>query len=135
MWTHVAPPPPGPVAAYAAARAQVERARARRRNSAAGIPALLALAQELPRGWRAVGSHSRPGDVVYENEVTGERIPWVPVHPAAPHEGESKDLDGPAAGGGGTRRWRPAAAGCCWPATGGAQRRRRRHRRPNHHRC
>jgi len=36
----------------------------------------------LPAGWRRTESRSRPGEVVYENEVSGERQAWFPDGPA-----------------------------------------------------
>ncbi|EDQ88248.1 uncharacterized protein MONBRDRAFT_32905 [Monosiga brevicollis MX1] len=38
----------------------------------------------LPKGWRRVESRSRPGEFVYENEYTDERIAWFPEEPAEP---------------------------------------------------
>lgn len=37
---------------------------------------------ELPDGWIRTTSRSRPGEVVYENTVTGERQAWFPDAPA-----------------------------------------------------
>ena len=62
----------------------------------------------LPDGWIATESESRPGEVVYENEFTGERIAWIPTRPASDVEGDSPDLydmgpqpdDGGGGGGG-----------------------------------
>ena len=48
----------------------------------------------LPEGWEAVESQSHPGQVVYENIYTGERISWEPKSPASEVEGESQDLYG-----------------------------------------
>ncbi len=36
----------------------------------------------LPEGWRRVESRSRPGEFVYENIHTEERIAWFPTEPA-----------------------------------------------------
>jgi hypothetical protein len=36
----------------------------------------------LPEGWRRVESRSRPGEYVYENVYTEERVAWYPVMPA-----------------------------------------------------
>jgi hypothetical protein len=36
----------------------------------------------LPEGWKRVESRSRPGEVVFENTVTGERQAWFPTEPA-----------------------------------------------------
>lgn len=36
----------------------------------------------LPVGWKRVESRSRPGEYVYENEYTEERIAWFPTEPA-----------------------------------------------------
>jgi len=36
----------------------------------------------LPAGWRRVESRSRPGEFVYENELTEERQAWFPEAPA-----------------------------------------------------
>jgi coenzyme F420-reducing hydrogenase beta subunit len=38
----------------------------------------------LPEGWRRVESRSRPGEYVYENTYTEERIAWFPEEPAEP---------------------------------------------------
>lgn len=38
----------------------------------------------LPEGWRRVESRSRPGEFVYENIHTEERISWFPTEPAEP---------------------------------------------------
>ena len=45
---------------------------------------------ELPAGWRAVPSRSRPGKIAYQNIFTGERISWVPTEPASHTKGEIK---------------------------------------------
>eukprot|EP00054_Salpingoeca_dolichothecata_P031586 m.263960 g.263960 ORF g.263960 m.263960 type:complete len:380 (-) comp27400_c0_seq1:74-1213(-) len=46
---------------------------------------------ELPEGWKKVESRSRPGEMVYENTVTGERQAWFPDAPAVdPKEAEKK---------------------------------------------
>ena len=49
----------------------------------------------LPEGWEAVESQSHPGQVVYENIYTGERISWEPKNPASEVEGESQDIHQP----------------------------------------
>ena len=49
----------------------------------------------LPRGWKAVESRSRPGETVFLNEWTRERIEWVPQHPASDIPDASPDLKGP----------------------------------------
>lgn len=36
----------------------------------------------LPAGWKRVESRSRPGEFVYENELTEERQAWFPDAPA-----------------------------------------------------
>eukprot|EP00043_Microstomoeca_roanoka_P018819 m.205220 g.205220 ORF g.205220 m.205220 type:complete len:272 (-) comp16894_c0_seq1:165-980(-) len=36
----------------------------------------------LPEGWRRVESRSRPGQYVYENIYTEERVAWYPIVPA-----------------------------------------------------
>ena len=46
----------------------------------------------LPTGWAAMPSSSRPGEYVYQNTFTGERIAWRPEKPASRIEGESDDL-------------------------------------------
>ena len=51
---------------------------------------------DLPEGWEAVESQSRPGQWSYENEYTGERIQWKPTRPADEEEGKSPDLAGPS---------------------------------------
>jgi hypothetical protein len=38
----------------------------------------------LPAGWKRVESRSRPGEYVYENEFTEERIAWFPTEAAEP---------------------------------------------------
>lgn len=38
----------------------------------------------LPDGWKRVESRSRPGEYVYENTYTEERIAWFPEEPAEP---------------------------------------------------
>ena len=43
-------------------------------------------------GWAAVESHSSPGEIVYENEFTGERISWQPHSYAGRFPGTSPDL-------------------------------------------
>ena len=50
----------------------------------------------LPAGWMAAESSSHPGEIVYENAYTSERINWRPKHKAARGTGDSRDLD-PAA--------------------------------------
>ena len=55
----------------------------------------------LPDGWQAVESESHPGEVVYENIYTGERIAWKPTMPASDEEGMSPDITGEAEAGGG----------------------------------
>mmetsp|Transcript_15578 Transcript_15578/g.30145 ORF Transcript_15578/g.30145 Transcript_15578/m.30145 type:complete len:113 (+) Transcript_15578:139-477(+) len=42
---------------------------------------------ELPAGWKAVPSRSRPGKVAYQNIHTGERISWVPTEEAKTYKG------------------------------------------------
>mmetsp|Transcript_12785 Transcript_12785/g.20686 ORF Transcript_12785/g.20686 Transcript_12785/m.20686 type:complete len:126 (-) Transcript_12785:112-489(-) len=42
---------------------------------------------ELPPGWKAVPSRSRPGKVAYQNIHTGERISWVPTEEAKTYKG------------------------------------------------
>ncbi|EGD76215.1 hypothetical protein PTSG_00918 [Salpingoeca rosetta] len=42
----------------------------------------------LPDGWRRVESRSRPGEYVYENVYTEERIAWYPIMPAKHTEDE-----------------------------------------------
>lgn len=37
----------------------------------------------LPDGWRKVESKSRPGEFVYENVHTEERVAWFPTQPAS----------------------------------------------------
>ena len=49
-------------------------------------------ASALPPGWEAVESASRPGELVYANIHTGERIGWMPTQPASEIEDESPDL-------------------------------------------
>ena len=38
--------------------------------------------ENLPEGWRKVPSNSRPGQFVFENIYTEERISWIPTEPA-----------------------------------------------------
>mmetsp|Transcript_2636 Transcript_2636/g.4374 ORF Transcript_2636/g.4374 Transcript_2636/m.4374 type:complete len:129 (+) Transcript_2636:59-445(+) len=42
---------------------------------------------ELPPGWKAVPSRSRPGKLAYQNVHTGERISWVPTEQAKTYKG------------------------------------------------
>jgi hypothetical protein len=42
------------------------------------------VSRPLPPGWRRVESRSRPGEYVYENEFTEERIAWFPEEAAEP---------------------------------------------------
>lgn len=44
---------------------------------------------ELPSGWIRTESRSRPGEVVYENTVTGERQAWFPDQPAEVDDAKS----------------------------------------------
>ena len=46
----------------------------------------------LPKGWEKATSRSNPGVAVYQNVYTGERIPWLPVRPAARKSNASADL-------------------------------------------
>ena len=46
----------------------------------------------LPKGWEKTTSRSNPGVAVYQNVYTGERIPWLPVRPAARKSNASADL-------------------------------------------
>jgi len=43
---------------------------------------------DLPPGWKAVTSRSRPDRTAFLNEFTGERISWVPTEPASTVKGE-----------------------------------------------
>jgi hypothetical protein len=43
---------------------------------------------DLPPGWKAVPSRSRPDRAAFLNEFTGERISWVPTEPASTVKGE-----------------------------------------------
>ena len=43
---------------------------------------------DLPLGWRAVPSRSRPEKVAFLNEFTGERISWIPTQTASTKRGE-----------------------------------------------
>lgn len=45
---------------------------------------------ELPEGWKRVESRSRPGEMVYENQVTGERQAWFPDAPAVDEKAAKK---------------------------------------------
>lgn len=45
---------------------------------------------ELPPGWVRAESRSRPGEVVYENTVTGERQAWFPSESAISAEDKKK---------------------------------------------
>jgi hypothetical protein len=42
---------------------------------------------ELPPGWKAVPSRSRPGKTAYQNIHTNERIAWVPTEEAPLYKG------------------------------------------------
>jgi len=48
----------------------------------------VATVYDLPPGWRAVTSRSRPDRTAFLNEFTGERISWVPTEPASTVKGE-----------------------------------------------
>ena len=45
---------------------------------------------DLPEGWKAAVSRSRPGKMAYVNLHTGERISWVPTEPAPTVKGQIK---------------------------------------------
>ena len=45
---------------------------------------------ELPPGWKAVPSKSRPGEIAYQNIHTGERIAWLPTEEAKTYKGGIK---------------------------------------------
>lgn len=47
---------------------------------------------ELPTGWIRSESKSRPGEIVYENTVTGERQAWFPDEPAM-NDSDAKKAD------------------------------------------
>ena len=46
----------------------------------------------LPAGWTASESRSCPGQIVWKNTLTGEKIGWRPKHPAHAEVGQSRDL-------------------------------------------
>ena len=46
----------------------------------------------LPAGWVAAESRSCPGQIVWKNALTGEKIGWRPKHPAHAEVGRSRDL-------------------------------------------
>ena len=48
----------------------------------------VATVYDLPPGWRAVPSRSKPNRTAFLNEFTGERISWVPNEPASTEKGE-----------------------------------------------
>jgi hypothetical protein len=48
----------------------------------------VATVYDLPPGWKAVTSRSRPDRTAFLNEFTGERISWVPTEPASTIKGE-----------------------------------------------
>jgi hypothetical protein len=50
----------------------------------------LIASEDLPPGWKAVPSRSRPGKVAYQNVHTGERISWIPKEAAAAFKGAIK---------------------------------------------
>jgi hypothetical protein len=50
--------------------------------------AATAAVPDLPPGWKAVQSRSRPDRMAFQNELTGERISWVPTEPASTVRGE-----------------------------------------------
>lgn len=64
----------------------------------------LIASEDLPPGWKAVPSRSRPGKVAYQNVHTGERISWIPKEAAAAFKGaikkKKKAKKGSANGGG-----------------------------------
>lgn len=45
---------------------------------------------ELPAGWTRAESRSKPGEMVYENTVTGERQAWFPTESATSAEDKKK---------------------------------------------
>ena len=45
---------------------------------------------DLPEGWKAAVSRSRPGKLAFVNLHTGERISWVPTEPAPLEKGQIK---------------------------------------------
>ena len=47
---------------------------------------------ELPPGWVAQASKSRPGVVVWKNIYTAEKLSWKPMHPASRDVGMSPNL-------------------------------------------
>lgn len=47
----------------------------------------------LPEGWRKVESASKPGEYVYENMNTEERVAWYPTEPAAKKAMPEQTLD------------------------------------------
>ena len=53
-----------------------------------GSVAATAAVPDLPPGWKAVQSRSRPDRMAFQNELTGERISWVPTEPASTVRGE-----------------------------------------------
>lgn len=59
---------------------------------------------ELPPGWKAVPSRSRPGKISYQNIHTGEKIAWVPKEEAPLKKNmikkkkQAKPVNGTAAG-------------------------------------
>ena len=57
---------------------------------APGQPASPLQPADLPEGWKAAVSRSRPGKMAYVNLHTGERISWVPTEPAPTEKGQIK---------------------------------------------
>lgn len=47
---------------------------------------------DLPPGWKAIKSRSRPDRNAFLNEFTGERISWIPTEPASQIKGEAKKM-------------------------------------------
>jgi uncharacterized protein YbdZ (MbtH family) len=47
----------------------------------------------VPEGWKRVESRSRPGEMVYENTITGERQAWFPDGPATKDDATKARLE------------------------------------------
>jgi hypothetical protein len=58
------------------------------RGQFSSMIAATAAVPDLPPGWKALQSRSRPDRMAFQNEFTGERISWVPTEPASTVRGE-----------------------------------------------
>ncbi len=61
---------------------EIDGQEALRQKNLAALASRQKAMDHLPEGWRKVPSNSRPGQFVFENIYTEERIGWVPTEPA-----------------------------------------------------